>query len=75
VLKDTCPGEIGENAGKFMVTFVGQAMKAATTVLKMIAPQIILPEDCLTRAGPFPSLNQADDREENNDEDEDNFFF
>jgi len=75
VLKETCPGETGENAGKFMVTFAEQAIKAATTALKMIAPQIILPEDCLTREGPFPSLNQADEREEDNEEDEDNFFF
>jgi hypothetical protein len=75
VLKETCPGETGENAGKFTVTLFEQVTKLSTTALKMTAPEIILPEDCLTREGPYPSLNQADEREENDDEDEDHFFF
>jgi len=75
VFKETCQGKTGENAGKFMVTFTEQTIKAATTALKMIAPQITIPEGCLTREGPFSSLNQAEQREEDYSEDEDNFFF
>lgn len=60
MITETCPGEKGQDAAEFMVMFSTQAIKSMSKGLKVIAPQIEIPEDCFAREEPSATLNRPE---------------
>uniref|UniRef100_A0A914USA5 Uncharacterized protein n=1 Tax=Plectus sambesii TaxID=2011161 RepID=A0A914USA5_9BILA len=59
VIIEKCPGENGQNAAEFMSSFSEQAIKSVSKGMKAVAPQIVVPDDCLSREDSSPAINRS----------------
>jgi len=70
VIIETCPGEQGQDAAEFMVMFSSQAIKSVSRGLKAVVPQMVIPEDCLTREEPSAAVNRPERITDANEDDD-----
>jgi len=73
VIIEKCPGQMGEDAAEFMSMFSEQSIKSVSQGLKVVAPQMVIPEDCLSRGEPLSAINRSErnaavDKEDDEDE-------
>lgn len=67
IIRKQCPGDKGEKAATFLEMFASNAISRMSNGLQMFAPQIHIPEDCLSRP--------MEEEEENMEEADDGFLF